>query len=196
MGGPKWLTPDTSLTFDDKEMTKWFLARGADPNAECALDLTPLSIAVLNSPFHIIELLFHHGGSIERGQLLHYAVRRDASDRLRVLEYICDKCSPIDHVMYQTRLACHEHQKALGIGSPLHGTAGLGRLDVVESLLAKGADPWIKDTRGQSTVESAERHGYTAVARRLRSACIPSSTHTTIVRGDVELQVANRLKRN
>lgn len=108
-GGTKGLTLDTSLTFDDEEMTKWFLARGADPNAECVLDLTPLSIAVLNRPFHIIELVFHHGGSIEHGQLLHYAARRDASDRLRVLEYICDKGPPIDHVMYQTRLACYEH---------------------------------------------------------------------------------------
>jgi ankyrin repeat protein len=68
--------------------------------------------------------------------------------------------------MYQTRLACYEHQKAFEIGSLLQDTAGLGRVDVVKYLLAKGADPWIKETRGQSAVERAERHGYTAVARR------------------------------
>lgn len=116
---------------DDEELNKWFLAYGADPNAECGLDLTPLSVAVQQAPFRIVKLLFEDGGSIKHGQLLHYAVRRDLPDQLEVLEYILDKEPQINHVMYQNRLDCYYHQRAFGIGTPLHEAAGRGNLDVV-----------------------------------------------------------------
>src|SRR5438876_40828 len=82
----------------DEELTQWFLSHGADPNAGCGLDFTPLSVAVEKAPFKIIKLLFHYGGSINCGQLLHYAIRRDAPDRLEVLEFILNKGPPINHV--------------------------------------------------------------------------------------------------
>ena len=121
-----------------------------------------------------MKLLFDHGGSIKHGQLIHYAVRRDAPDRLEVLKYICDKGSPINNVMYQNRLDCYYHQRAFGIGTPLHEAAGSGKLDVVKYLLERGAEPLIKDSRGKLAIERAEIHGHMDVADYLRPLSVPS----------------------
>ena len=157
----------SSLVLNDAKLTSWFLARGADPNAECGLDLTPLSVAVCNAPFEIIQLLFDHGGSIKHGQLLHYAVRRDSIDRLQVLQFIIDKGPPINHVMYQDRLDCYDQLMFFGIGTPLHEAAEQGKLDMVELLLARGADPLIRDARRKLAIDRARRAGQDAVVELL-----------------------------
>ncbi len=132
-------------------------------------------MAVLSASFAMIKLLFDHGRSIKYGQLLHYAVRRNTPDRLEVLEFILNKGPPINNVMYQNRLDCYFHQMAFGTETPLHEAAGLGKLDMVESLLARGADPLIKDARGKLAIEQAESHGHTAVIKILRLLSVPSS---------------------
>ena len=90
--------------FNDEHLTSWPLAHGVNPNAECRLDLTQLSVAGYGAPFAMIKLLFDHGGSIQHGQLLHYAVRRNHTDRLEVLGFIINKDAPNNNVMYQDRL--------------------------------------------------------------------------------------------
>lgn len=151
------------------------LDHGADPNAECGLDLTPLSVAVSEAPFAIIKLLFDHGGSIRHGQLLHYAVRRNSSDRLEVLQFIIDKGPRINNVMYQNRLDCYDQLKYFGIGTPLHEAAEEGKLDMVKLLLARGADPLITDARGKLAIERARSAGQSAVVEQLRPLSDPSS---------------------
>ncbi|KAL9124008.1 MAG: hypothetical protein Q9217_006618 [Psora testacea] len=159
--------PPLSLALNDANLTSWFLAHGADPNAQCGLDLTPLSVAVSEAPFAIIKLLFDHGGSTRYGQLLHYAVRRNHSDRLEVLKFIISKGPPINKVMYQDRLDCYDQFKYFGIGTPLHEAAEDGKIDIVELLLAEGADPLIKDAKGELAIERARRAGRSAVVKQL-----------------------------
>ena len=154
---------------NDPHLTLWFLTHGADPNAECGLDLTPLSVAVYEAPFAIIKLLFDHGGSIKHGQLLHYAVRRESVDRLQVCQFIIDKGPPISNVMYQDRLDCYDQFKYFGIGTPLHEAAEEGKLDVVELLLAHGADPLVRDAKGDLAIDRARRAGQSAVVKQLLS---------------------------
>lgn len=156
-------------SFDDEKLCKWLLEHGADPNAQSVLDITPLSVAVQEASFSIIKLLFEYGGSIEHGQLLHYAIRRVRADYLEVLVFILDKGPHVNQVMYENRPACYELQKPFGIGTPLHEAADMGRLDVVDVLLARGADPNIKDARGELAIERAERNNKVAVVERLRS---------------------------
>ncbi|KAK5171194.1 uncharacterized protein LTR77_004338 [Saxophila tyrrhenica] len=50
---------------EDPSLTSWLLDRGASPSTQCALDLTPLPIAVQFSPLSIIQSLFDHGGEIK-----------------------------------------------------------------------------------------------------------------------------------
>lgn len=48
----------------DIDLTAWFLAHGADPDASCMLGLTPLTFAIRDADLSIIEMLFAHGGDV------------------------------------------------------------------------------------------------------------------------------------
>ena len=132
-------------------------------------------MAVYEAPFAIIKLLFDHGGSIKHGQLLHYAVRRNHPDRLEVLRFIINKGPPINNVMYQDRLDCYDQFKYFGIGTPLHEAAEEGKLDMVELLIAEGADPLVRDASGELAIKRARRAGHNAVVKRLLPLSDPSS---------------------
>ncbi len=69
--------------------------------------------------------------------------------------------------MYQNRLDCYDQFKYFGIGTPLHEAAEQGKQDVVELLLAEGADPLIKDAKGELAIERAQRAGHSAVVKQL-----------------------------
>ena len=136
----------------------------------CGLDITPLSIAVRDAPFDIIRILFDNGGSIEHGQLLHFAAKRVLPDRIEVFEYLLDKGASINGIMFQDCEESYEQERYSGLGTPLHSAAATGHLDMVEMMLLKGADPLIKDSTGRLAIEDAEYYGLSAVATRLRSA--------------------------
>ena len=157
------------LAIEDTDLVLWFLSHGADPNATCGLDITPLSIAVRDASFDIIRLLFDHGGSIEHGQLLHFAAVRDFPDRLDVLNYLIGKGSFVNSLMYENSADNYEQEIISGLGTPLHSAAAAGYLDMVDMLLLRGADPSIKNSRGKLAVEVAEYHGFSEVSDRLRS---------------------------
>ncbi|KXG53204.1 uncharacterized protein PGRI_002540 [Penicillium griseofulvum] len=164
-----WNTPSLLIrSFHNQELCEWLLEHGADPNVRCALDITPLSIAVQEAPFDVIKLLFKHKSSIEYGQLLHYAVRRNTPDYLEVLNFILDKHPSINQVMFENNPTSYDLQKPFGIGTRLHEAVELGKVDVVETLLARGADPAVRDARGESAVDKAERNGISAIVDRLR----------------------------
>lgn len=136
----------------------------------CGLDITPLSIAVRDAHFDIIRILFDNGDSIEHGQLLHFAVKRNLPDRNKVFEYLLDKGASINSIMFENCAESYEQERYSGLGTPLHSAAKTGRLDMVELLLLKGADPLIKDSTGRLAIEGAEYHSLSEVAARLRSA--------------------------
>lgn len=165
----KLLLTISRRSYHNEEICEWLLERGADPNAQCVLDITPLSIAVQEASFDIIKLLFKHGGSIQYGQLLHYAIRRRSADHLAVLGFILDKGPSINQVMFENHPPSYELQKPFGIGTPLHEAVELGNVDVVDALLTRGADPAVRDVRGESAIEKAERHGLSAIIGRLKA---------------------------
>ena len=55
-------------------------------------------------------------------------------------------------------------------GTPLCPAAFFGNLEMVDTLLAMGADPCIKDKEGKSPAGWAEMNGHTDCAQRLRAA--------------------------
>ena len=146
----------------------WFLSHGADPNAVCGLDITPLSVAVRDAPFETIRTLFDHGGSIEHGQLLHFAAVRGLPDRIDVLIYLLDKGAPINSLMFENSVDSYEQESLSSLGTPLHSAAATGCLEMVDMLLSSGADPSIKNSRGKLAVQEAEYHNWNEVADRLR----------------------------
>jgi ankyrin repeat protein len=128
---------------DDKKLTEWLLTNGAEPNAECEMGCTPLSIGVRRASFSTIKMLFDRSGSIQHGQLLKYAVNRDEPEHLEVIDFLVEKGAPINDVMHQHRLKNHFQSRALGLGTTLHIAAEMGKLGVAERLLARGADPLV-----------------------------------------------------
>lgn len=114
------------------------LPNGADPDRRCEIDITPTAVEI--GSFEVIELMLDSGGQIKHGQLLHYAVRREAVDHLEVLRLILSRGAQIDHIMYQNDLKSYHLQKAFGLGTALHEAARLDRVDVIEFLAAHGAN--------------------------------------------------------
>lgn len=157
------------------ELCRWFLNHGADPNAGCVLDKTPLSAAVQHGPLEVVDLLFLNGGSVKHGQLLHYAVWRERNDRQMVVEYLVRKGAAINALMYENKLHCFEQRKAFGLGTPLHDAAALGYEDVVQLLLDKGADVSfsMQDSLGLLPFQRAEANGHRAMAEFLRRQTVP-----------------------
>jgi len=152
---------------DDEKLVRWFILHGADPNATCDWDLTPLSPTVSDAPLCRIKYFLRVGKSIERGQLLHYAVLRKAPDWTEVLTLLLDKGASINQIKYEDRPRTFWERSPFGLGTPLHKAAELGRADIVSFPLKRGADRTIKDTKGETALEIAERHGNTEVIELL-----------------------------
>ncbi|KAK0278436.1 hypothetical protein LTR35_009175 [Friedmanniomyces endolithicus] len=165
--GP-WQPPCLSLCIHDPELVTWFLQNGADPDRRCEIDLTPLSTAVEAAPLEIIDLMLASSEQVGHGQLLHYAVRREAKDRLEVLRLVLSRGARIDHVMYENDLKSYHMQKAFGLGTALHEAARLSRIDVIEVLAAKGANPLVEDSLGRTPLQVAELLENRAAAEVLR----------------------------
>ncbi|NJR31395.1 ankyrin repeat domain-containing protein [bacterium] len=118
--------------------------------------------------FEVVRMFFQHGGSVEHGQLLHHAVLRDASDCAAMVGYVLDRGALINETMYQNR---PENLVRVWYGRPetaLQRAAELGKGDVVDLLLERGADPSIRDNLGRLLVETAEEFGQDEVVKRLR----------------------------
>lgn len=176
------LSDNHSYTFKDPALTEWFLDHGANPNASCGRDCTPLSWAVREAPFSCIQMLFDRGGSSQYGQLLHHAAERELPDRCEVVNYLLEKgcMTSINKIMYQDILSDYLQNMYSGIGSPLHLAAGKGLLDLVQLFVEKGADPLLKDPSGQTPLDRARQGGHTKVMEFLR----PLSTKSPVPRHD------------
>jgi hypothetical protein len=156
-----------------ESLIPWFLSNGADPNATCQMDITPLSTAVVEAPYSVVEPLFLHcpTTTIFRGQLLHLAAARHLpEDYDAILRLVLERClEGINARMYQDHCFSYEVRKVAGLGTPLHEAARVGRLSGVRILIAHGADASIRNSDGLTALEVAERNHNTAVADELRS---------------------------
>ncbi|KAJ5503923.1 hypothetical protein N7463_006797 [Penicillium fimorum] len=62
--------------------------------------------------------------------------------------------------MFENHLTAYDLQKPFGIGTPFREVVGLGKVDVIETLLARGADPAVQDIKGESAIDKAECNTY------------------------------------
>ena len=140
----------------DEDLTKWFLKNGANPDAECGLDYTPLSVAVTRAPLSIIELLFQTGGTTQHGQLLHYAANRREPQYAEVFTLLLSKgATGMNDRLYEHRPENYEMHKSIGLGTPLHIAATAGLYDTVKHLLDHGADCSVVNSRGHLAKDCA-----------------------------------------
>lgn len=136
------------------------------------MDITPLSTAVAEARYSVVEQLFASRPTTTafRGQLLYYAAgRRVPEDSDAILQLVLRRCqSDVNSLMYSDHGFSYEVRKIVGLGTPLHKAARVGRLDTVHTLIASGADISIRDTHGRTALEVAERGHNLAVADELR----------------------------
>ncbi|USW59766.1 Putative ankyrin repeat-containing domain superfamily [Septoria linicola] len=116
-----WYDPPVlAYVTEDLELTRWFLSQNADPNAQCGIDRTPLSIGIQKGSVAVIEMLFAHGGTIHCGQLLHWAASRQKDDRLAVVNILLRKGALLNAIMYENDEDSFIQREPFGLGTPLH----------------------------------------------------------------------------
>lgn len=155
-------------------MTTWLLDHGADPNARCDIDYTPLSYAVRYADFPIIYLLLHRRGDIRKGQLVHHAIYRE-SDTVQVVKALIDWGAPLNSLMYQDDQAS-QNMFPFMVETPLHTAVALKRGDVIHYLISRGADVNIKNFKGQTVMQCADEHTRREIIQEIQnSSVLPAS---------------------
>lgn len=147
-------------------MTRWFLDHGANPNARCEVDCTPLSYAVRNASLSVIELMLSRGGDVQKGQLLQRAVSRD--EQLGdVISLLVDKGAPLNATMYEDGPTLQRFFP-MSLGTALHIATEQGKTDAIRILIRLGADTGVKDANGDTALEWARKWNKTELVELLR----------------------------
>lgn len=120
-------------------------------------DITPTSVAAQEAPLRTLELLFEHGASTAKGQLLHYAALREGPDAPEVIEYLIEKGAPTNEVSYSKHPVSYKINRHFAVCTPIQKAIQRGRIDIVKTLLAYGADPTIPDSRGKTALQGVGR---------------------------------------
>ncbi|EED11695.1 hspc200, putative [Talaromyces stipitatus ATCC 10500] len=154
------------LGYADEEMAGWLLDHGADPNRQCFIDLTPLSLAVETAHISVIQLMLRRGGDTQKGQLLHHAIERN-SDNLAVLSLLIENGADINAIMYNEHYPSQALYYFMGLGTALHKAAELGKVDIVRYLISEGADLNIRDANGRTALECAKMSNHWEVIQVL-----------------------------
>lgn len=142
---------------------------GADLNKQTFIDLTPMSYAIQNATPELIEELLDRGGDVQKGELLQHALDR-AEDTIEVLGMLIDRGAPLNKNMYEHHDGSWRMFFFMNLGTPLHKAASTGKIDEVRYLLGRNADVTIKDVKGRTALECAEKEGFTEVVEILKSA--------------------------
>nr|POE56306.1 ankyrin repeat and socs box protein 3 [Quercus suber] len=155
-----------SIALHDISLVHWLLLKGADPNATCDIDFTPLSIAVNRYSFSVTQLLLQHAQHSHNGHLVYYAMQRaDMNESVRMIRLLHQHSKPIDEILYQDAKSSRLRAQFLR-GTPLYYACNDGKLEVALTLLELGADPDKACMRYDQTVRRSPRkvaidHGWT-----------------------------------
>ncbi|WP_031501066.1 ankyrin repeat domain-containing protein [Bryobacter aggregatus] len=164
--GPAQLMPwslEHSVPRRQTDVTKMLLEMGVDPNAPGKEGTTPLAEAALKGDLESVRALVERGArpnAISRSgtQPIHDAALGDNAEVIRML------VAKGADVNARTR---DENQ------TPLHVAAAMGKMKAVEALVALGADLTLKDAKGQTPLDAAERVELSDVVAFLRRAGMP-----------------------
>ncbi|KZL85948.1 ankyrin repeat protein, partial [Colletotrichum incanum] len=100
--------PPLAFVLDDKEFVEWYLAHGADPNAEAKYGWIPWLRAITFAPLEIIKMLHAADGRLDLAVpfvgLGPESKRRNSSESMEVLQYLLDNGADIN-----ARLFAHNH---------------------------------------------------------------------------------------
>jgi ankyrin repeat protein len=158
--GPMPWSLEYSVMRRQTNVTNMLLALGTDPNATGTGGTTPLADAALKGDLDGVRALLAHGArpnaiSQAGTQPIHDAALGDNAEVIREL------------VMQGADVNARTRDE---VQTPLHIAAAMGKMKAVEALVALGADLTIKDSKGRTPLDAAERVGLTDVVAFLRRA--------------------------
>lgn len=153
---------------DDEEVVQWFLAQGANPNAESRYGLTPFLKAVGHSPLSTVKLLHAAGGSpaitvpfvCSPHPPLPPGSDVTPESRLEVLRYLLD--AGADPNAKKWAHNAKGYASDFDWGSGLNAALANGRPELAEELLRRGArtdaPTYNFASRGETVLELAARY--------------------------------------
>jgi ankyrin repeat protein len=159
--------PALQSVLHDEVLIEWFLAHGADPMAASLSGHTPLVSAAYAAPLAILERLVTavcekdpFSEVLPPCNVLHAAAKSPIEGRVTIMEFLLRKGANINAIenAYDERL--FRWFKHRGLGTALHVAADRGNKEIVEFLLARGADRGILDSLGRTAEEIAERRNH------------------------------------
>jgi len=158
--GPMPWSLEYSVMRRQTDVTKMLLAMGADPNATGTGGTTPLADAALKGDLDNVRVLLAHGArpnaiSQAGTQPIHDAALGDSPAVIREL------------VKQGADVNARTRDE---VQTPLHMAAAMGKMRAVEALVGLGADLTMKDSKGRTPLDAAERAGLADVAAYLRRA--------------------------
>lgn len=158
-------TPLLLATREDRvAVARRLIEAGADVNAKDAIQDTPYLYAAAEGRLHILELTLAHGANLRDTNRFGGTGLIPAAHHghVEVVRRLLRTDIEVDHVNNLGWTALLE-AVILGDGGPMHA-------EIVRLLLEAGADPHLADGNGVTPLAHAERRGYEAIARLLRTA--------------------------
>ena len=147
-----------SYMLEDENLTRWFLAHGASPNAPASrLFETPIMKACSFARLSIIKLLYTYGASHEN--VLQSAAESNAEGRLEVMNFLLDEGADINAIKWKHHEFSYRAFEGAYLGTALHSAVWGGFSDKVELLLKRGARVDIPDSMGHTSVDIARSRG-------------------------------------
>lgn len=143
-----------------KTVVRLLIRYGLDPNSTDADEVAPVLSAAKNGDWRMIETLFGLGANIKiadgrRRNALHYAVECDQRECVEVL---------IDYFGFDPN-CCDKN----GV-TPIMIAAERGRIDIIDALLKRGANPFMRDNTRRNAVKIAKETLLNAMARLRRTS--------------------------
>jgi ankyrin repeat protein len=173
---------------DDPAGAFWLLDHGADPNLSWGdLDEAPLHVAARRWNVAMVERLVSHGADVSRRrrdgatphtlastygnqEIADWLVAHGARDELSALDRLVAACARGDRTQADAMLAPHPELRAqLGPQHHvmLHRQAEAGNVASLETMLACGFDPRVRDKDGVTALHRAAMAGHIDAVRVL-----------------------------
>lgn len=152
----------------NEDMAVWLLDEGADPNREDSFGVNPMAAAVQYASIRIVKLLLDRGADVRRGKLLHHALNRK-ENIIEMIDLLVGRGAPLDSFMYEPGTYAWGFYFWMGTGTPLQKAVEIGRADLVQHLLRKGADASIANPKGETPLDVARRLGHLEIVALLDS---------------------------